>query len=41
MKARRGVRGITLAALAVVAAVEVCPYLWMVATSLKDLASVT
>jgi sn-glycerol 3-phosphate transport system permease protein len=41
VKARGGVRGITLAALAVVAAVEVLPYLWMVATSLKDLASVT
>jgi sn-glycerol 3-phosphate transport system permease protein len=35
------VRGVTLAALAVVAAVEVGPYLWMLTTSLKDLPSVT
>ncbi len=34
-------RGLTLLALALVALVEVFPYLWMVATSLKDLPSVT
>ena len=37
----RLVRGLTLAALAVVAAIEVGPYLWMLTTSLKDLPSVT
>jgi sn-glycerol 3-phosphate transport system permease protein len=35
------VRWLTFLALSVVAAVEVFPYLWMMATSLKDLASVT
>ena len=35
------IRWPTLAALAVVALVEVFPYVWMMATSLKDLASVT
>jgi sn-glycerol 3-phosphate transport system permease protein len=35
------VRALTLAALGLVAAVEVLPYLWMVATSLKDLQAVT
>jgi len=35
------IRWLTLAALAVVATVEVFPYVWMMATSLKDLASVT
>jgi sn-glycerol 3-phosphate transport system permease protein len=35
------VRALTLAALALVAAAEVLPYLWMVATSLKDLPGVT
>jgi sn-glycerol 3-phosphate transport system permease protein len=35
------VRCLTLAALAVVAAIEVGPYLWMLTTSLKDLPSVT
>jgi sn-glycerol 3-phosphate transport system permease protein len=35
------VRGLTIAALAVVAAVEVFPYLWMFTTSLKDLPAVT
>jgi sn-glycerol 3-phosphate transport system permease protein len=34
-------RALTMLALAVVAAVEVFPYLWMALTSLKDLASVT
>ena len=34
-------RGLTLAALAVVAVVEVGPYLWMLTTSLKDLPAVT
>jgi sn-glycerol 3-phosphate transport system permease protein len=37
----RLVRGLTLAALAVVAAIEVGPYLWMLTTSLKDLPGVT
>ena len=35
------IRTLTLCALGVVALVEVFPYLWMVTTSLKDLASVT
>jgi sn-glycerol 3-phosphate transport system permease protein len=35
------IRWLTLAALVVVATVEVFPYVWMMATSLKDLASVT
>ena len=35
------IRWLTLAALVVVAVVEVFPYVWMMATSLKDLASVT
>jgi len=34
-------RALTIAALALVALVEVFPYLWMLATSLKDLPSVT
>lgn len=34
-------RALTLAALALVAVVEVFPYLWMVSTSLKDMAGVT
>jgi sn-glycerol 3-phosphate transport system permease protein len=37
----RLLRWLTLAALAVVAAVEVGPYIWMLSTSLKDLPSVT
>jgi sn-glycerol 3-phosphate transport system permease protein len=37
----RLVRGLTLAALAVVATIEVGPYIWMLSTSLKDLPSVT
>jgi sn-glycerol 3-phosphate transport system permease protein len=42
MTRRRPVtRALTLLAVGVVALVEVGPYLWMVATSLKDLASVT
>jgi sn-glycerol 3-phosphate transport system permease protein len=35
------IRGLTIAALALVAAIEVFPYLWMLTTSLKDLPSVT
>ena len=35
------VRWLTVLGLVVVAAVEVGPYVWMVATSLKDLPSVT
>jgi sn-glycerol 3-phosphate transport system permease protein len=35
------IRWLTLLALAIVAVVEVFPYVWMMATSLKDLASVT
>ena len=35
------IRGLTLAALAVVAAIEVGPYIWMLTTSLKDLPAVT
>jgi sn-glycerol 3-phosphate transport system permease protein len=35
------IRWLTLCALTVVAVVEVFPYVWMMATSLKDLASVT
>lgn len=34
-------RALTLAALGVVAVVEVFPYLWMISTSLKDMAGVT
>lgn len=37
----RLVRCLTLAALAVVAAIEVGPYIWMLSTSLKDLPAVT
>ena len=37
----RLVRWLTLAALAVVAAIEVGPYIWMLTTSLKDLPAVT
>jgi len=37
----RVIRGLTVAAVGLVALVEVFPYLWMVTTSLKDLASVT
>jgi sn-glycerol 3-phosphate transport system permease protein len=40
-RGNRLIRGLTLAALAVVAAIEVGPYLWMLTTSLKDLAAVT
>ena len=35
------IRAVTLAALALVAVVEVFPYVWMVSTSLKDMAGVT
>lgn len=35
------IRGLTIAALAAVALIEVFPYLWMLSTSLKDLPSVT
>jgi sn-glycerol 3-phosphate transport system permease protein len=35
------IRGLTLATLAVVAAIEVGPYIWMLSTSLKDLPAVT
>jgi sn-glycerol 3-phosphate transport system permease protein len=42
VKARRAwIRTLTLATLALVAIVEVFPYLWMVSTSLKDMAGVT
>ena len=42
MSARRvSIRALTLAALALVAIVEVFPYVWMVSTSLKDMAGVT
>ena len=42
MSARRGsIRALTLAALTLVAIVEVFPYVWMVGTSLKDMAGVT
>ena len=34
-------RALTLAALALVAVAEVFPYLWMISTSLKDMAGVT
>ena len=40
-RGHRLVRGLTLAALAVVAAIEVGPYIWMLTTSLKDLPAVT
>ncbi|MGH7331148.1 MAG: carbohydrate ABC transporter permease [Candidatus Rokuibacteriota bacterium] len=39
--ANRLIRWLTLGALATVAVIEVFPYVWMMATSLKDLASVT
>ena len=38
---RAGIRALTLAALAVVAIAEVFPYVWMISTSLKDMAGVT
>jgi sn-glycerol 3-phosphate transport system permease protein len=38
---RASVRAITLAALALVAIAEVFPYVWMISTSLKDMAGVT
>ena len=42
MSARRvSIRALTLAALSLVALVEVFPYVWMVSTSLKDMAGVT
>jgi sn-glycerol 3-phosphate transport system permease protein len=42
VSARRvSIRAFTLAALALVAIVEVFPYVWMVSTSLKDMAGVT
>ena len=42
MSSRRAIlRAFTLAALALVAIAEVFPYLWMVGTSLKDMAAVT
>lgn len=40
-RGHRLVRGLTLVALAVVAAIEVGPYIWMLSTSLKDLPAVT
>ena len=42
MSARRGsLRALILTALALVAVVEVFPYVWMISTSLKDMAGVT
>jgi sn-glycerol 3-phosphate transport system permease protein len=42
VSARRGsLRALTLTALALVAVVEVFPYVWMISTSLKDMAGVT
>lgn len=42
MSARRGsLRALTLTALVLVAVVEVFPYVWMISTSLKDMAGVT
>ena len=42
MSARRvSIRALTLAALSLVAIVEVFPYVWMVSTSLNDMAGVT
>ena len=42
MSGRRvSIRALTLAALALVALIEVFPYVWMVSTSLKDMAGVT
>ena len=42
MSARRvSIRALTLAALSLVAIVEVFPYVWMVSTSLKNMAGVT
>lgn len=41
MSVRRPLRALTLALLALVAIAEVFPYLWMVSTSLKDMAGVT
>jgi sn-glycerol 3-phosphate transport system permease protein len=38
---RASIRALTLAALTLVAIVEVFPYVWMVGTSLKDMAAVT
>jgi sn-glycerol 3-phosphate transport system permease protein len=40
-RGNRLIRGLTLATLAVVAAIEVGPYIWMLTTSLKDLPAVT
>ena len=40
MRGNRLIRAVTLVALAVVAAVEVGPYIWMLTTSLKDLPGV-